>query len=207
MKEYIERAILPQYDAFDSAHKRDHAETVIRNSIELSQYYPVEINMVYVIAAYHDTGLSVSRKWHHIISKENILKDNELSRWFYKNQIEIMAQAVEDHRASSGIEPRSIYGKIIAEADRDIEPLKIIQRTVQYGLSNYPELDKESQWERAKEHLKEKYGKGGYLKLWLPESSNAIKLKELREIIVDEERLKHLFEVYFDKNNNDNKRN
>ena len=109
-----------------------------------------------------------------------------------------MAEAIEDHRASSGAAPRSIYGRIVAEADRDIEPLKIIKRTVQYGLGNYPELDREAQWRRAVEHLHEKYAEGGYLKLWLPESDNAAKLRELRQIIADEDCLRQHFDRFFD---------
>ena len=55
-----------------------------------------------------------------------------------------MKEAVEDHRASNKHVPRSIYGKIVAEADRIIDPDITLRRTVQYGLSNYPELDKEN---------------------------------------------------------------
>lgn len=105
-----------------------------------------------------------------------------------------MAQAVEDHRASLDHEPRSIYGKIVAEGDRYIEPEKIIERTVQYGLDHYPELDKEGHWQRTLDHLHEKYGEGGYLKLWFPESPNVERLNSLREIIKDEPRLRRIFD-------------
>ena len=67
-----------------------------------------------------------------------------------------MKEAVEDHRASNKHVPRSIYGKIVAEADRIIDPDITLRRTVQYGLSNYPELDKEKQYIRFLTHLKEK---------------------------------------------------
>ena len=112
--------------------------------------------------------------------------------------LEAAACAAEDHRASSETAPRSIYGRIVAEADRLIEPLTIIRRTVQYGLDHYPDLDKEGHWQRTLEHLKEKYGDGGYLKLWIPLSSNAARLEELRKIIRDEERLKRIFEKIWD---------
>ena len=125
------------------------------------------------------------------------MSDSNLRKWFSDSELHLMAEAIEDHRASSGNAPRSIYGKIVAEADRDIEPLKIIQRTIQYGLSHYPELDKEGHWQRTLEHLHEKYAEGGYLKLWLPESDNATKLAELRRIIADEKELRKHFEHFF----------
>ena len=109
-----------------------------------------------------------------------------------------MAQAVEDHRASSDHEPRSIYGKIVAEADRQIDVETIIRRTVQYGLSHYPDLDKEGQWERTLEHLLEKYAEGGYLRLWIPESLNAARLKELQELIKDRQALREYYDEIYD---------
>jgi uncharacterized protein len=198
MKSYIDKSILPRYTSFDEAHKRDHAETVIRNSLQLAQHYDIDINKVYTIAAYHDLGLCEGRERHHIVSGEILKNDINLRKWFSENDFKFMAEAIEDHRASSKSEPRSIYGRIVAEADRDIEPLKIIKRTVQYGLSHYPELDKESHWHRTLEHLHEKYAEGGYLKLWLPESENAAKLAELRQILSNENDLRSLFEKYFE---------
>ena len=109
-----------------------------------------------------------------------------------------MARAVEDHRASSDHEPRSIYGKIVAEADRQIDPETIIRRTVQYGLSHYPGLDREGHWNRMLEHLNEKYAEGGYLRLWIPESDNAAKLAKLRVLIADEARLRLMFDTIYE---------
>ena len=120
---------------------------------------------------------------------------------FSEEEIEIMAQAVEDHRASNEHAPRSIYGRIVAEADRLIEPMNILRRTVQYGLSHYPELSKEQHYQRYCEHLQEKYAEGGYLKLWIPESENASQLKALRGIIADETRKREVFERIFEEEN------
>jgi uncharacterized protein len=190
---YIERDILPRYDFFDAAHQRNHAEEVIERSLALAEHYEVNINMVYAIAAYHDTGLCEGRDTHHLVSGRIIREDKKLREWFDEDQIETMAQAAEDHRASNGHEPRSIYGKIVAEADRLILPEKVILRTIQYGLDHYPELDKEGQYQRFRQHLLEKYSDTGYLKLWLPESDNAPRLEELRKIIRDETMMREAF--------------
>jgi uncharacterized protein len=196
---YIEREILPCYDHFDAAHHRNHAEEVISRSLALAEHYEVSINMVYAIAAYHDTGLCEGRDTHHLVSGRIIREDRKLREWFDEEQIETMAQAAEDHRASSGHEPRSIYGKIVAEADRLISPEKVIRRTIQFGLDHHPELDKEGQYRRFREHLLEKYSDTGYLRLWLPESENAPRLEELRRTIRDEKLMREAFEQNFDK--------
>ena len=197
LKAYIEQEILPRYDHFDAAHQRNHAEEVIERSMALAEHYDVNEDMVYAIAAYHDTGLCEGRDTHHLVSGHIIREDMKLREWFDEDQIEAMAQAAEDHRASSGHEPRSIYGKIVAEADRLILPEKVIRRTIQFGLDHHPELDKEGQYRRFREHLLEKYSDTGYLRLWLPESENAPRLEELRSIIRDEKAMRNAFEQLF----------
>ena len=196
---YIEQDILPRYDHFDAAHQRNHAEEVIERSLALAEHYEVDNDMVYAIAAYHDTGLCEGRDTHHLVSGRIIREDKRLKKWFDESQIETMAQAAEDHRASSGHEPRSIYGKIVAEADRLISPEKVIRRTIQFGLDHNPELDKEGQYQRFKAHLLEKYSDTGYLRLWIPESDNAVRLEELRKIIRDEAAMKEAFEQAYTK--------
>lgn len=195
---YIGQEILPRYDHFDAAHRRDHAEDVVTRSLALAEHYEVDINMVYAIAAYHDTGLCEGRDTHHLVSGRIIRDDRCLREWFDETQIETMAQAAEDHRASSGHEPRSIYGKIVAEADRLIIPEKVIRRTIQFGFDHHPELNKEGQYQRYRQHLLDKYSDTGYLTLWLPESENAPRLEELRKIIRDEKLMREAFEKNYD---------
>lgn len=196
---YVEQEILPRYDHFDAAHQRNHADEVIERSLALAKHYEVNNDMVYAIAAYHDTGLCQGRDMHHLVSGRIIREDTKLREWFDETQIETMAQAAEDHRASSGHEPRSIYGKIVAEADRLISPEKVIRRTIQFTQDHFPDYDKEQQFQRFREHLMEKYSDTGYLKLWLPESENAPRLEELRKIIRDEHKMREAFEKEFNK--------
>lgn len=198
LKEYIESEIIPRYDNFDGAHKRDHVRSVIRQSQELSKYYDVNPEILYAAAAYHDLGLCEGREKHHLVSGRIIREDKTLLNWFSVEEIEVIAEAAEDHRASNETPPRSIYGKIIAESDRLIDPETVIRRTVQYGFAHYPQMNREQMWERTLTHLQKKYGYGGYLKLWIPESSNACRLEELRKIIADEKRLRSMFDRFYD---------
>lgn len=197
--EYIRSRIVPQYGGFDPAHRVDHVNGVIRSALRMSRYHDVDIDVVAMAAACHDLGLCEDRKTHHLVSGRIIRGNVDLRKWFTQEQIEVIAQAAEDHRASSDHEPRSIYGRIIAEADRQIVPETVIRRTVQYGLEHYPELDMECHWQRTLEHLHEKYAEGGYLKLWIPESPNAGELERLREIIRDEAHLRRIFEDIYKK--------
>ena len=197
LQTYLEAEIIPRYRHFDKAHQEDHARSVIAQALDLSRYYDVDPDLVYAAAAYHDTGLAVDRATHHLESGKIIRADARLREWFTEAEIEIIAQAADDHRASAKTAPRSIYGRLIAEADRLIDPITIIRRTIQFGLSHYPELPPEGHWERTLEHLREKYGDGGYLQLWIPESPNAGRLEELRKIIREPETLRSIFAKLF----------
>ena len=197
LEAYVEAEIIPRYRHFDKAHQENHARIVIRQALELAQYYDVDTDIVYAAAAYHDTGLAVDRATHHLESGKSIRGDARLREWFTADEIELIAEAAEDHRASAKTAPRSIYGRLIAEADRLIDPMTIIRRTIQFGLSHYPELPPEGHWERTLEHLQEKYGDGGYLHLWIPESPNAGRLEELRKLIREPAALRPVFDRLF----------
>lgn len=198
---YIESEIIPRYVHFDPAHREDHVRMVINTSLELSKYYDVDEDMVYTAAAFHDLGLSKDRKTHHIESGHIVRNDAKLTFWFDAEQIETIAQAVEDHRASSDHEPRSIYGRLLAESDRIIDADTIVRRTVQYGLSHCDESqinDVQWHWRRFLSHMEEKYAEGGYLKLWIPQSKNALSLKEFRSLLKDEKALRQKFDYYYE---------
>ena len=195
--EFIETQILPQYASFDKAHNMEHVTRVIRASLELARKTGASLDMAYVVAAYHDLGLSGPRAIHHITSGKILMQDARLKRWFTADQLLLMKEAVEDHRASASRAPRSIYGKIVAEADRDINPETVIRRTIQYGLANYPELDTEGHWRRFMQHMNEKYSVNGYIRLWIQGSENERKLNELRKLIVEPKKMREVFDKLF----------
>ena len=194
----METKILPQYADFDKAHNMEHVTRVIRRSLDLARKTGADLNMVYAIAAYHDLGLSGPRAIHHLTSGKILIADARLKRWFSTDQLQMMKEAVEDHRASASRAPRSIYGKIVAEADRDIDPEMVIRRTIQYGLANYPELDTEGQWRRFMQHMDEKYSVNGYIRLWIQGSENERKLNELRKLITEPKEMRKVFDRIFE---------
>lgn len=203
IQKFVFDEIVPKYAGFDPAHKEDHALTVIEQAMLLmdrmsawraaqneetaSNWQEVpEREMLFIAAACHDLGLVNGRERHHLDSGIIIRNDPRLRQWFTEEDIETIAQAAEDHRASGKSAPRSIYGKIVAEADRVIDGETIIRRTIQFGFTHYPSLDREAHIKRAVGHLREKYGRGGYLKLWIPWSDNATRLNALQEMIADD---------------------
>ena len=198
LQEYIENEILPRYAAFDKGHQRDHAESVIEESLVLAHEYGADKEMAYVIAAFHDLGLGKGRELHHIYSGEILMADPILPQFFNEEQLVVMRDAVEDHRARSKNAPRSIYGAIVAEADRHIDPETILRRTMQFGMKQNPEADFEWHFERAYQHMLEKYAEGGYMRLWLNSKRNVEGLNALRVIINDKEVLREICKRLFE---------
>ena len=138
LQTYVEAEIIPRYRTFDKAHQEDHARSVIAQALELARYYAVDPDLVYTAAAYHDTGLAVDRATHHLESGKIIRADARLRDWFTEDEIEIVAEAAEDHRASAKTAPRSIYGRLIAEADRLIDPCGRSTATAATCSSGFP---------------------------------------------------------------------
>ncbi|MGN1253130.1 MAG: HD domain-containing protein [Prevotella sp.] len=196
---FVEQQILPRYNAFGRSHGLAHVQRVIKNSLELADMLGADIDMAYVIAAYHDLGMEGPRAIHHITGGKILASDARLKKWFSQEQIKIMKEAVEDHRASSSRMPRSIYGKIVAEADRDLDPEVVFTRAIEFGLEHYPELNKEQQWQRFNKHMEEKYSARGYIHLWINGSPNEKKLKEVREVIANKQRLRDTFDRIYSK--------
>lgn len=248
LKAYVENDILPRHEHYDAAHRPDHIRRVIARSMAIKPH-PLPLSQgegpcqqqsalaspllgrgvrgeaVYAAAAMHDIGICEGREVHHLASGRIIRADRNLRRWFSEEEVELIAQAAEDHRASATTPPRSTLGMIIAEADRDIEPETIVRRTIEYGLSHFgfspsqgemstkhssfsPSqgemsegqrgLDREGHWQRTLDHLHEKYAEGGYIRLWMGDASpNAAPLADLRALIHDEPRLRRLFDDLF----------
>lgn len=185
---YIENEVFPKYDKNEEGHGIKHIKIVIKRSLELAKDYDVNLNMVYTIASYHDLGHYIDRKTHEIISAKMFMQDEKIRQWFTDEQIIIIKEAIEDHRASSNHEPRTIYGKIISTADRTIIDIdSTIKRTYSYGKRNYINLSEEQQIERVYRHLTEKYGENGYAKVYLEDKEFEDALDKLRQALSNKE--------------------
>lgn len=190
LKKYVENEILPEYQKNEEAHGRSHIEYVIKRSFELvkENQLSVDENMVYLIAAYHDIGHHIDRKNHEKVSAEIMEKDQNLIQFFHPEQLQIIKEAIEDHRASAEEEPRSIYGKIVSSADRNSSIEQCFERTYSYGKKHTPEASDQELYERAYEVLKKKFGKDGYAKFFFKDETYEKFLKDIRELLEDKEK-------------------
>lgn len=189
LKEYIENNIFPEYNKNEKGHGIEHIKYVIDRSFELVEQNNLDVNldMVYTIASYHDIGHYIDSKTHEIISAEIMNKDINLKRFFSNEELITIKEAIEDHRASSKKEPRSIYGKIVSSADRNISIQDCLSRTYTYGKNLNPLASDEELFERAYDALNRKFGKEGYAKFYFKDKKYANFLKEIRALLANKE--------------------
>lgn len=186
LKDYIEKNIFPEYSKNEPAHNINHIKYVINRSFKFADTIPnINYNMVYTIVAYHDIGHHIDPKRHEIISGEIMSKDENLKSFFSAEELKIIREAIEDHRASSNHEPRSIYGKIVSTADRNNTVESCLRRSYTYGKKIEPDSTDEELFERAYKHLNMKFGENGYAKFFFKDEEYEKFLKEIRELLSD----------------------
>lgn len=186
LKCYIEEKIFPQYSKNEQAHNIEHIKYVINRSFKFADTLGnLNYNMVYTIAAYHDIGHYIDSKKHEIVSGDIMAKDENLKKFFSDEELKIIKEAIEDHRASAENEPRSIYGKIVSTADRNNTVEACLRRSYTYGKKLEPNFTDEEIFERAYKHLKMKFGENGYAKFFFKDEEYESFLKDIRELLLD----------------------
>ncbi len=184
LKEYIEKNIFPEYEKNEQAHGISHIEYVIDRSIKFANTIPdINYNIVYTVAAYHDIGHHIDSKKHEIISAEIMYRDDKLKDFFTEEERKIIKEAIEDHRASSKHEPRSIYGKIVSTADRNNTVESCLRRSYSYNKKLHPEYNDEQIFEECHYHLNDKFGEKGYAKFFFKDEEYENFLKEIRKLL------------------------
>ena len=194
VKRYIEAEILPRYRKLPG-HTSDHIEQVIARSLCIAESLPdIDIDMVYVIAAYHDLGREIDNETHNKWSGYLLRRDAKLAELFPPEDIETIAQAVEDHRASLDHEPRSLYGKIVSSADRSHEIEEILARAWDYNGVLHPNYNDDERCEAVRQILRKKYSPNGYAanKIYFLKDEYIAFLKKVEEITRDPAEFKKL---------------
>ena len=207
LETYIEENIFPEYDKNEPAHGINHIKDVIKRSFELVAENNIDVNidMVYVIAAYHDIGHHIDSKTHEIISADIMSKDKNLSKFFTEEELKTIKEAIEDHRASAKDNPRSIYGRIVSSADRNNKVEDCLRRTYTYGKKLDPNATDEELFLRAYNVLQNKFGENGYAKYYFNDSQYEKFLKELRELLKDRDKYISTQREYIKKLKKENK--
>ena len=201
LKEFIQNEIFPVYQKNDRGHNIEHINYVIKRSLKFAKTKPnININMVYTIAAFHDIGCHIDRKNHELVSARILTSSEKLKEFFSKEEIIIMKEAIEDHRASLECEPRSIYGKIVSSADRNTDIENILKRTYSYCLEHDSNKTIDEIIEKSRLHIIDKFGPKGYAKekIYFEDKDYNNFLKEVELFIKNKE----LFRKRFIETNN-----
>ncbi len=207
LKNYIEENIFPEYDKNETAHGLNHIKYVIERSNELVKENNLDVNMdmVYVIASYHDIGHHIDSKTHEIISAEIMSIDEKLKEFFTDEERTIIKEAIEDHRSSSKSEPRSIYGKIVSSADRNDTVEACLKRSYTYGKKLNPNATDEELYINAYDVLTKKFGEKGYAKFYFKDKKYESFLKDIRNLLKNKENYIKTQREYIEKLKQDNK--
>ena len=145
----------------------------MRNALILGKKYNVNLDILYTAVAYHDIGDHIDRENHEKVSAKIMKEDKNLNRFFNTAELQLIKEAIEDHRASKTGEPRNIYGKILASADKTVTIEIFFRRTFKYGEEHYGNIGKEG-YAAKKDYIENEYREK--------------ELKKLQDLIEDKER-------------------
>ena len=194
LKQYIQENIFPRYDKYYS-HGIMHINSVINNMMMLTDYYKLDRNMSYVIASYHDIGLRVNRANHEYESGKILFNDSELKKYFNFEEIEIMKEAIEDHRGSKKERPRNFYGECLSDSDRDFDIEILAKRQIATSLKNYPELKEfDEHFERCYDYICKRINSNGKFNLWTNNPILVEKRDKFQEDYLDKEYAKLIYQ-------------
>lgn len=204
LKDYIASEIKTKYKGFDKGHNISHFNFVTRNCVNygkelIAQGEDVDLDIAYIVGAYHDIGIIYGRENHAISSGKIVREDKFLKKFYDEETIEMIAEAVEDHSSHLAYEPRSIYGKIVADADRNNTKYLVFSRPIKYGLKNEPKtFTKQQHIDRVYDFVQDKFGRNGYVKYWLDIPDTRKEQSEVWNLLDDEEKCKTYIEGLFD---------
>lgn len=185
---YIKDNIFPIYETFDNGHNVKHIISVIDRSIALAKTISnLDMNIVYAAAALHDIGIRESRDNHAYHSYNFVTKNENLKNFFSEEEILVIAEAVIDHSTSKGIEPRSIYGKIICDADKDDNIDESLLRALEFTEFYFPLYSKKECYRNVFVQLNKKYGTDGKVIFWINNEQQKKFLKQMKELANNEE--------------------
>ena len=201
LQKYIEEHVFPEYQKNEEGHNINHIKYVINRSFQLIEENNLDVNrdIVYTVAAFHDIGHHIDSKNHEKVSAEIMKKDDNLKEFFNDEERVIIKEAIEDHRASSKEEPRSIYGRIVSSADRNNTVEDCLFRTYTYGKKLNAEATDEELYERAYDVLRNKFGENGYAKFYFKDKQYEDFLKEIRILLNNKEKYINTQRKYIEK--------
>ena len=189
---YVEDKVLPLYDTNIGGHGRDHILTVIMRSFKIKKEFDLSLKnkLILIIAAYHDIGYKKDPDNHEQVSSEMFLADKEIQKFLEPDEVQIVAEAIVDHRASLEYEARSEYGKLVSSADRETSVENMLKRSFLYQADKHADENPtiEQVIEYSFKKLTKKFGKDGYAKMYFPDKKYTEYLKEMQELLENKDK-------------------
>ena len=195
LRTYVETNILPQYSKNDRAHGILHIREVIRRSFLLNDIFSLSLdpNLIYTIAAYHDLGKHIDSDRHEFISAKLLREDAKVYDYFSPEEVDIIAEAIEDHRSSKSDVPRSTYGKLISSADRNTRVEMVFVRSFFVGKDRQPETTVKDFLDYTFRRLSKRYSEDDPENMFYADDEYRNFLSEIRALLRGEEAFKNRY--------------
>lgn len=200
LKEYINKTIFPKYSLNDKGHNKEHIDFVLKRAFEISKNYKINYDILYTCVCYHDIACHINREEHEILSANIAYEDKFLNSFFNQENMKIIKEAIEDHRASSKLVPRNIYGKILSSADRKVEIKNYFVSSLFFGITDFTSFDKNKAIEQSYDHAIKKFGKKGYAtnKFYVEDIKYKKFLEDLQYLIENKNEFETLAKIVID---------
>lgn len=207
LKKYIAENIFPEYELNDKGHNLDHIKFVLNRAFEISKKYNIDNNILYTCVCFHDIACHIDRESHEKLSSERAYQDSFLNKFFSNDDMVIIKEAIEDHRASSNNIPRNIYGKILSSADRKVEIKNYLISSIFFGITDINKINKEEAINQSYEHAIKKFGKNGYAtnKFYVEDDIYQKFLNDLQYLIDNKDEFIRLANIVFNEVKNGGK--
>lgn len=183
--EYIETHIFPNYKKNEKAHQIEHIQYVIKRSLKLCEDLKLNKEIAYTIAAYHDCGHYIDARNHEVVSAKIFYEDEWMKKYFTEEERIIIKEAIEDHRSSHHLEPRSVYGKVVSSADRNIDISVAIKRAYWYGIKYHPGYTFLEQIDRVYQYIYHRFYQNGEETMYYKDEAYLKYVQEMSDLLND----------------------
>lgn len=169
LRSHVVNDFIAAWGLNDFAHREEHFIAVEATAHMIAEKNGLDADptLIFLAAYFHDL-FAWSRFNHHKLSSVYVrTTDHRIFQDLPGNDRELVADACLYHRASGSKEFPHAFAELICSADRGIpgQPWDMVKRAMQTRFFKDPYVSVENAASIAAEHMKEKYGNGGYARL------------------------------------------
>lgn len=154
------------YALNDSAHRESHFKEVEEAGLHINRTLELGIDekLIVIVAWVHDL-FAWSRHNHHFLSSEWVrTTDDPVIRMLDMGDRFLISYACKEHRASYTGNFSSLLSEVMSSADRGFSSNEdLFRRALEYSLNKSANVSEAL--ESSVQHVKEKFGRGGYARL------------------------------------------